>query len=386
MTRLLIHVQYLKGIGHLQRTGLIAEAAAMQGLQVHIVSGGLPLQDLRPQGTTLHQLPAIQAGPGGFTDLRDTEGHPVDTRWLAERRDCLLDIFKSVGPDVLMVESFPFGRRAFAFELIPLLETASACTPRPARVCSIRDILQRNRKPGRTDETLARLHRHFDALLVHGDPAFAKLEDSFAAAQNIAVPVHYTGFVSPPDDAFAPRADTPAGEVIVSIGGGGVGPALLDAALDARPQTSLRDRPWRLLAGPNLAQSEFARLAAAAPPGVRVERFRDDFRRLLSAAALSISYAGYNTTLDILRTAPPAVLVSYSGEGGETEQAARASCMVAAGRAVALSDSGLSGAALTKAIARALAMPRCLPGAFDFSGAQGSANRLMELADARSSP
>ncbi len=377
MTRLLIHVQYLKGIGHLQRAKLIAEAAAARGLDVHIASGGLPVADFRPGGAAVHQLPALQAGPGGFTDLRDADGKPVDDAWRATRQDKLLALFRQVRPDILLVESFPFGRRALSYELVPLLEAAHGRSPRPAVLCSLRDILQTNRKPGRTKETLSRLREFFDGVLVHGDPDFVPLEETFARTPEIAGLLRYTGFVAADKEAFEPRPETPRGEVIVSTGGGAIGPALLDAALAARPDTPFHDTPWRLIAGPHLAQSDYERLLHTAPDGVAVERFRNDFRALMAAAKLSISYAGYNTVTDLLRARVPSVLITYGGEEGrETEQAMRAARLSGGGLAATLSDAELSPDTLLRAIEEADAcrpVPAC---DFDLEGAAKSADIL----------
>ena len=58
-------------------------------------------------------------------------------------------------------------------------------TPRPALVTSVRDILQERIKPGRDAETVEILNRHFDLVMVHGDPAFATLGDTFPLAAAI---------------------------------------------------------------------------------------------------------------------------------------------------------------------------------------------------------
>ena len=50
------------------------------------------------------------------------------------------------------------------------------------------------------------------------------------------------------------------------------------------------------------------------------ERVRDDFTTLLRNCAVSVSQAGYNTTLEILDAGARAVLVPFAG-GAETEQA-----------------------------------------------------------------
>ena len=45
-------------------------------------------------------------------------------------------------PAVVLIEMYPFGRRRFEFELVPLLDAAhSMAEDRPRVVCSLRDIL-----------------------------------------------------------------------------------------------------------------------------------------------------------------------------------------------------------------------------------------------------
>lgn len=377
MTRLLIHVQYLKGIGHLKRIGLVAQAAAATGLDVHVASGGLPIPGFPPAGTTLHQLAPLQAGPSGFSDLQDGDGVPIDDAWRSARRDRLLALFGDLEPDQLLIETFPFGRRALSFELAPLLEAAAARAPKPIVLCSIRDILQRNRKPGRAEETMERLRTWFDGILVHGDERFARLEESFAPAREITQTLYHTGFVASPAADYAPTAQTPREEVIVSAGGGAVGPALLNAAIEARPETALRGACWRLLAGPNLPETDFAALKTKAGDGIILERFRDDFPRLLGSAALSISYAGYNTVCDLMQARCRAVLISFGGKDGhETEQADRAARLQERGFGIALPDSELTPERLAQAIGEALEMDPAGTPAFDMDGATRSAERL----------
>lgn len=381
MTRIFIHVQYLKGIGHLQRIGLIAEAAARLGLEVHIVSGGIPLPSFKPADAVLHQLPPLLAGPAGFKDLRDGKGQSIDDPWRSARCKILLKLFGEIKPDLLLIETFPFGRRMLGFELMPLLEAAKTATPKPAIVCSIRDILQESRKAGRTRETLTRLNDYFDAVLVHGDPNFLALDETFAAIPDIRLPLHYTGIVAAPMPATQPDTTTPPEEIIVSIGGGAVGPRLLEAALAARALLApLTGKPWRLITGPHLPEDDFSRLKKEAPSGVSVERFRSDFRALLNSAALSISYAGYNTAADIVMARTPAVLLAYSGENGlESEQRLRAARMEEMGIAIALDDSTLTAEILAQAITAALARKPVPSPDIRLDGAERSAALLLEL-------
>ena len=63
----------------------------------------------------------------------------------------------------------------------------------------------------------------------------------------------------------------------------------------------------------------FAELAWSPPPGVIVERWRADLPALFRTCALSVSQAGYNTVMDLLRARARAVLVPFAA-GGESEQ------------------------------------------------------------------
>ena len=123
----------------------------------------------------------------------------------------------------------------------------------------MRDILVPKSKPERLQETLDLLERHYDRVLVHGDPAFADFALTFPAAAEIAGKIRYTGFVVGDLPARLPpsaRQDV----VLVSAGGGAVGAPLLHAALAARPLTQQRDALWRLITGPNLPETDFAAL------------------------------------------------------------------------------------------------------------------------------
>lgn len=382
MARILFYVQHLLGIGHLTRAGLIAEATAARGLDVTLVSGGRPVPGLALQGVTLHQLPPLAAGPGGFRDLRDAEGEAVNEDWRARRAASLLALLEETAPEVLIIEAFPFGRRQMDFELLPLLEAARAMRPRPVVVASVRDILQVERKPGRDAETLDRLEAYFDAVLVHGDARFMPLAVSFPRAGEIACAVHHTGIVAAPGST-SDAAPSDGGEVTVSNGGGAQGGALLRAALAVRPGSPIADRPWRLITGPNLDPAEDAAIRAQASGDVMVDRFRADFRQCLGRAGLSLSYAGYNTVADLLRADLPAVVISFSGDGGESEQAMRAARLEELGLAVWVPDSELTAERLAMAIDRALALPRTARPRIDLEGARRSAELIARWALAR---
>src|SRR5207302_4564679 len=129
---------------------------------------------------------------------------------------------------------YPFARRAFRFELEPLIEALRASMPQPRLVCSLRDILVRRDDRMRDRSIVEQVRRDFDTVLVHGDPAFIPLDASFPAAPKIADRLTYTGYIGPASQPPANTASAGRDEILVSAGGGAAGLALLMAALQAR--------------------------------------------------------------------------------------------------------------------------------------------------------
>ncbi len=190
----------------------------------------------------------------------------------------------------------------------------------------------------------------------------------------------------PRDPGATEDADIGRDEVVVSAGGGAVGLPLLRAALQARQLTSLQDRTWRLITGPNLPQADYAALCRDLSTGVIVERFRSDFQNLLRNCHLSLSQAGYNTVLDVLRARARAVVVPFA-EGGETEQALRARILAERGL-VQVVDARVLGrpegaSVLARAMERALAAPKPVLGPLALDGARRAAELVANYAAMR---
>ncbi len=356
----LLYVQHLLGIGHLKRAALLAKALDQNGISVTLVSGGGPVDGLDIGAAGFVQLPPLRTRDESFAELLDHNGRPIDDAWKAARRARLLALYRAVAPRILLIEMFPFGRRQMRFELLPLLQAAAESRPRPQVLCSLRDVLSRNRRPEKTAWMLDTFARHFDLALVHGDPDFLPLERSFPEAAGIAAKLRYTGYVVDERPDFGTATDG-TGEVIVSTGGGAVAGPLIEAALAARELSPLAAAPWRFLIGPNMAEAAFEDLAARVPGDVIIERARPDFRSLLGRAQLSISQAGYNTVLEVLAAGVPAVVVPFAA-GSETEQSLRARLLAGRGALTLVAEAALTPASLAAAVAAALARGPVKPG------------------------
>lgn len=366
---LFIHVQHLLGIGHMERAFAVASACQDIGFAVTLATGRRSCTDEKPYRWV--PLPDLRSADAGFSVLLDETGEPATDALWAERRDILLDGFRNAEPDLLLIEGFPFARRRFRSELLPLLSLARQAGI--ATICSIRDILQPKSDQRRVGECLDWANSLFDLVLVHGDPTLARLEESFPAADRLTTPVVYTGYVAKPDgpdDGLSGR-----NEVIVSAGGGAVGATLFDSALAAARLPGAERWHWRLLVGRNMAVDEPGK---APPDHVTIEPARPDFRAMLSRAAVSVSQAGYNTAVDLFASGAPAVLCPFA-DGGQQEQTMRAERMAAVMGATVLPEAGLTADALLAAVRGQAEQPRPSPSqstSMDLAGAERTATIL----------
>ncbi len=376
--KVFFYVQHLMGVGHVFRAARIVRALVAAGFEVDLVFGGVPIPDFDSGATRTHFLPPVRAGEAVFNKLELPDGTPVDDAWKDRRRDILLDLFERTRPDIVLTEAFPFGRRQMRFELLPLMEAARARRPKPLIAASIRDILQANtKKPERDHEVVEIIQSYFDHVLVHGDPAFTRLDDTFRLTGEIADKVFYTGLVAPePPSPVRRRAG-----VVVSVGGGALGHTLLRTALQAKPLCSLRDEQWTVITGLRTSEAQKAELSALASGRLEFLSFVPDLPALLAAARLSISRVGYNTVADIYAAGCRAVVVPLS-DGIETEQITRAALMGRSGLAEAVAHTGETPDGIAAAIDRAIEAPVPDRAAIRLDGAAETARLLARFAAA----
>lgn len=373
---LLFYCQHSLGIGHLTRSFALA-AALREHFHVVFLNGGrlpdgVPVSD----GVERIDLPALGMDDGHTVISRDT-GFDVAAAQLA-RRALIEATVRRVQPAVVLVELFPFGRKKFAGEILPLIRLARRQAA-PARiVCSLRDILVDARRDQQHHDDRARwlADRYFDAVLVHADPSFARLEQSFRPSRPMRTPVHYTGYVAPVRDRAAGTARRP--HLLVSAGGGIVGAPLYAAALAAR-RLMREPVPMRIVAGPFLPEPEWQALqqAVAREPALQLVRHVSDMVAEMRAARASLSQCGYNSALDLVASGVPALVVPYEATG-ENEQRVRAE------RLAALGALQMLGAALCVPQRLAVALDDLMafsprPAALDLGGAARSAAVLAQL-------
>ncbi|MEK7831981.1 MAG: glycosyltransferase [Acidobacteriota bacterium] len=380
----MFYCQHVLGMGHLIRSAEIVRALEAGGYEVCFLNGGELAEGFTlPDGIEVINLPPIKAD-AEFRAIHSADGSQDLEAVKASRRELILAAYEQLKPDVLIVELFPFGRRKFAFELVPLLEQIQADGRATKVVCSLRDILVSKRDQTRFDDQVCdAMNRYFDLLLVHADPCFQRLEETFPRLAEINSPVRYTGFVA--QRAEAVKADQPRQEgtarILVSIGGGRVGGELLEAcvAASALLAESLPHR-MQIFTGPYLPDEQFTRLRqlAANQPQINIERFTSEFQSQLEQSDLSISMAGYNTCMNLLAANARALVYPFTGNGNE-EQTLRAVKLEKLGAVSIIRDSELEAPVLAEKILQSLRQTIAERPSLDLDGASKTVEVINQL-------
>jgi predicted glycosyltransferase len=325
-------------------------------------------------------LPAIKSD-SRFEQLYVVDSSDSLPEVQARRKELLLDAFDRFAPDILLIELFPFGRRKFNFELLPLLSHARATRPAVKIVCSLRDILVRRPDQARYEaEACALMNQYFDLLLVHADPHLQRLEETFGSVAGLNCAIRYTGYVAQPahDKPKAPAGTDPL--ILVSIGGGRVGHELISCALEAETRLTA-PRRLRIFTGPHTPAEQFQSLQrqVADRSYITLERHTTQFLTCLRQADLSISMAGYNTCMDILSAGAMALVWPFN-EHGNHEQTLRARKLERLGYVSVLDPARIEPDYLAAEIARCLDQPAPIPAvALDLQGAPRTAELLAAL-------
>ncbi len=378
--KIILYCQHIWGVGHYFRSLEICKA--LKEHDIILVTGGAEVDAPLPAHVRAFRLPALMTDRH-YTGLFPTEKGQTLEKVKSERRRLLSELFEREAPDAFIVELYPFGRRAFRFELDPVLDDIrSGKLYRSLVACSLRDILVEKKDPGVYEKRVVDiLNRRFDALLVHADPALITLDRTFSRLADLSIPVVYTGFITPKPITDARRRlrnrlciDKDTTLLVASAGGGQAGIVLMQPLLDSLAYLE-SDRPLVLhvFTGPYMPADEFELLQGRANSRVKVERFTPDFLSFLAAADLSISMGGYNTCMNILASRVAALVWPYPGD---REQGLRAKQMEEIGAITVLKAKDLQPRRLAAIIQSSMIAAKPLAHSIDLDGAARTANWL----------
>jgi predicted glycosyltransferase len=354
------YCQHVLGVGHYFRSLEIARA--LHRHELVLVTGGSPVEVNLPRHVTEYRLPGLQMD-GAFTVISPTDTNRALNEVKEERKTLLYSLFEKSAPDLFLIELYPFGRKSFGFEILPLLEAIHRGDFSSTKVfCSLRDILVEKKKQKTYEQrVLDILNKYFDGLLVHADETLVSLSETFESADKIKIPLVYTGFVTPRPKAdggkkVRSRLGLKRDEVLVvaSAGGGRVGEDLLRAVVEAYARlTGEKGLRLCVFTGPFMAEPHFSALSdrVTSLPGVQLKRFTADFLSYLAAADLSVSMAGYNTCMNILATGVPSLVLPFAQN---REQRIRAEKLAALGGLSLLQEEDLEPSRLATLMAEVL--------------------------------
>jgi predicted glycosyltransferase len=385
MQKIMFYCQHILGMGHLVRSMEIVREL-VKDFQICFINGGEIIAEFQiPEGVEVINLPAIK------TDAEFQQLQPVDSRLtLDEVKDIrckkLIEIVTSFCPDILLIELFPFGRGKFKFELLPLLEKLKQVNPQAKVVSSLRDIVETKKKePDKYEEKVCQLmNRYFDLLLIHGDPQFQTLEETFSRVKDIRCPIVYTGYVVQPETTIEPEQTQENPIILVSVGGGRFGHELLDILLESAPILRAKiPHSFQIFTGPFMPEEKFIELQTKANnlDNVRLERFTSNLLSYMNRADLSISMSGYNTTMNVLTTGVRSMLMAFTGND-DREQTIRSQKLADLGIVELIQPEDLEANRLADKIINCLQQEQN-NAHFDFAGAQNTSKYLKELMQER---
>jgi predicted glycosyltransferase len=381
--KIIQYCQHVLGIGHLFRSLEICRA--LSDHEVILVTGGPQVDTGLPANAREVRLPDLQMNQE-FKGLFSSQKNSTLEQVKADRQNRLFALFESEKPDIFLIELYPFGRKAFRFELDPVLQALrNKRLPACGVVCSVRDILVEKEDQFKHESRVVKtLNGYFDAVLVHADPNLAQLGETFDQFNKIEIPVIYTGYIAPkpePDAAQKIRQQLQIGAdeflIVASAGGGNVGAPLLEAVVQAFNQLAVK-KPCHLkvFTGPFLERGDYDDIKKMAGKNVQIEQFTPNFLSYLAAADLSVSMGGYNTTMNILASGVPALVWPFPQN---REQRLRAGRLAKEGVLRVIEGEDLRPDRLAELMDEMLASRGCLPGKFDLDGAVNTARWIGKI-------
>jgi predicted glycosyltransferase len=382
--KIIFYCQHVLGIGHLFRALEICKA--LTGHEVILVTGGPQIEAKFPKHVTVVNLPGLQMD-SEFKDLLCADKNSSLDQIKKERQKKLLAIVEKERPDIFLLELYPFGRQAFRFELDPTLQAIRNQPSRCGVISSVRDILVEKKKQKHERRALERLNTYFDAVLVHSDPKWFTLKETFLRFDEIKIPIIHAGYIAPkPLDNARHRIRKELGiaegdvMIVASAGGGSVGKPVLESAIRAFDHLNIKARPHLFVyTGPYIAESEFADLKALKKnQRIQIAKFTSDFLSCLTAADISISMAGYNTTMNILSAGVPALVWPFAAN---REQRLRAKRLADRGALKLLNDQDLNPQDLARIVRETLTRAGLQKVDIDLNGAANTVQWLESWID-----
>jgi predicted glycosyltransferase len=333
VTRILVYSHDTFGLGNIRRMVRISEALAAHDpdVSVLIVTGSPMLHAFRlPPRIDYVKLPCLARDVEGVYGVKHLDMAFDDA--VRMRSSLILSAAADFNPDIVIVDKKPLG---VGGELGPMLELLSHRASPPTLHLLLRDILdtpEATRRIWEGHDYHSAIARHYDSVMVVGEAQVFDVAEAYAFPATTREKLVYCGYINRSTAEHARIAPSGRRRILVHAGGGQDGRLLIEAAIGALQLAGPdRDFDCRIIGGPELAQPDQVRLAAAARAidGVEWLDFSDAMGNEIASANLVISMGGYNSVCEILSYRKRAIIVPRSVP--VREQRIRAEAMDALG-------------------------------------------------------
>ncbi len=315
------------GLGHLRRNLAIADQLlhSSDRFEVWLLTGSPVIRQWKlPAGLHVQPLPPVvktgsdryaARAPGQVFGL--TKGY---------REALIMKLVEEQRPDVFLVDHAPAGMNGELLSTLALLRNE---LPETRTVIGLRDILDSPSSVRRTwqeQEIHALIEHAYDDVFVYGSERLYDVVSEYGLSTEVAKRVRYCGYVvgrsrleqlhlggNYPVCWDKQRA---AGRpvVLVTAGGGGDGHFLMNSYLQGL--CSGKDNPFYsvIVTGPLMPREQMNALQAAVAgrQDAQIVAYTTELVPSIRAAALVVSMAGYNTSVELLAARKKAILVPRS--------------------------------------------------------------------------
>lgn len=320
LPKVLIHCQYIYGLGHLIRALQLAKGL-MNYFEVYFLSGGEAIEGISID-SNIHfiQLDELYKEEDS-NKLSSVDDNLTTKECLENREQVINDLIKNICPDVVLTEHFPFGF-LFEQEALNLISKAKSVNQQVKIVSSVRDIIESKKGSVTDKKTVAFLNENYDLLLVHGDENVIPFETSFSLSNEVKIRQVQTGYVI--DKSLKMRQKRKK-TIVVSVAGGRVGRELKDAVIKAF-QSIQSEINHELLVFDGAFSTDVDQIIRE--ENIQYFKFdRSIFLKELSQSDVSISLGGYNTTVESLYTGNKVLIYNREFLGQNFEQDIRISSL-----------------------------------------------------------
>jgi predicted glycosyltransferase len=389
--RVMTYSQDGLGLGHMRRTSSIGTELLRVRPDVTLLGiADSPVAhwfDSTPHHDHIKLPSVVKLGPGDWRPLRLPMAWDEVKRM---REDIIRSTMLRFRPDILLVDHMPHGAMG---ELVPALDALRAAGGPTKVVLGLRDILDAPeviRLRWSVEGAYTVLDEYYDVVLVYGSRDLFDVVESYGFPSQVSAKVRYCGYVctaDAPKYARRVRAEITGGDlrrkVIVAMAGGGADAYPMMKAVIEAVSTFEADAAAPsvvVIAGPFMPQDLRRDLQARAVGlPIRVRPSVSDPLSYIEAADLVVAMAGYNTTIETLRSATPAILIPRRGPSAE--QRMRAGLFASRGWVSVVDPEKATPRTLARAMRRGLApRPRRAP-IPELDGARRAAQHLLSLVD-----